>query len=265
MTQFARCIQGDSTTDAAYGRALDGRKADVLMADPPYCLLVRRRRGGDPRDPKSRKNDHEVVQRFENVREYRDFTRAWLTTAARHLRPNAPLVIWTNLLGRTPIREVAAELGWKHVRGEFVWGKRTREGNSGEELLRVVETALVMSQTPSAPSRPEDSSTPWAVVAGYDDEGESERWGSHPNHKPFGVLEPLIRAWSRPGEVILDPFAGSGSIPAAAIRLERSVASIELTPHWADLVSRRLVAAAPAVEPEPLKDPFESSRPPRDE
>jgi site-specific DNA-methyltransferase (adenine-specific) len=78
------------------------------------------------------------------------------------------------------------------------------------------------------------------VVAGYDEEGEAARWGSHPNHKPFGVLEPLIRAWSRPGELVLDCFAGSGSIPAAAVRLDRDVACIEIEPEWAERVRARL-------------------------
>ena len=77
------------------------------------------------------------------------------------------------------------------------------------------------------------------MVAGYDDEGEAARWGSHPNHKPFGVLEPLLRTWSRPGELVLDCFGGSGSIPAAAARLGRNVACIELEQEWATRVRQR--------------------------
>ena len=82
------------------------------------------------------------------------------------------------------------------------------------------------------------------MVAGYEEEGEAARWGSHPNHKPFGVLEPLIRSWSRPGELILDCFAGSGSIPAAASRLGREVACIELEEEWAQQVTRRMQPGA---------------------
>jgi site-specific DNA-methyltransferase (adenine-specific) len=78
------------------------------------------------------------------------------------------------------------------------------------------------------------------VVAGYDDDGEAEKWGSHPSHKPFGVIEPLIRTWSAVGQLVLDPFAGSGSIPAAAARLGREVACIELEPDWAQRVAHRL-------------------------
>jgi site-specific DNA-methyltransferase (adenine-specific) len=234
------CTAGDSLTAEAWQRALGGRRADALITDPPYCLLTRRRKGGDPRDPKDRKIERGPLRRFEDVREYRQFTRAWLEHAVTHLSPAAPMVIWTNLLGRAPIIEVARALGWAALRGEFTWAKRTREGNSGEELLRVVETALVFTREPGPPAAPGDAAVPWAAVAGYDDDGEAARWGSHPNHKPFGVLEPLVRSWTRPGQLVVDPFAGSGSIPAAALRLGRAVACIEREPEWAARVTARL-------------------------
>ena len=180
------------------------------------------------------------MRRFESVREYRAFTRAWLELAATHLEPDGPMVLWTNLLGKAPILEVAGALGWSVLLGEFVWGKRTREGNSGEELLRVVETALVLGRHEGTRPSPGDPAKPWAVVAGYDDDGEGARWGSHPNHKPFSVLDPLLRTWTAPGQLVVDPFAGSGSIPAAALKLQRQVACMELDPEWAARVSSRL-------------------------
>lgn len=237
-----RCVQADSTTEAAYAQALSGERAALLLTDPPYCLLTRRRRGGDARDPKDRKNEHGPVRRFEDVREFRAFTRSWLKLAVAHVEPGAPLVIWMNLLGRAPVREVAGELGYGHLWGEFVWAKRTREGNSGEELLRMVETALVLGKAPLPPAPATAPATPWAVVAGYDDDGEAARWGNHPNHKPFGVLEPLLRTYARPGALVLDPFAGSGSIPAAALRLGRRAACMELEETWAERVTARLGA-----------------------
>ncbi len=233
-------IRGDSTRPEPYEQVLGRARAQALITDPPYCLLTRRRKGGDLRDPKDRKIERGPIKRFENVREYREFTLSWLSLAVQRLDPSATLVIWTNLLGREPISLAAAQLGWLQTLGEFVWGKRTREGNSGEELLRVVETALVFSQSPAALAGPSAPAVPWSVVAGYDDDGEAARWGNHPSHKPFGVLEPLIRTWSSASDLVLDPFAGSGSIPAAAVRLGRSIACIELEPEWATRVADRL-------------------------
>ena len=233
------CICGDATSETAWQQALGPASADLLFTDPPYCLLTRRRRGGDERDPKHRKNESgEVVQRFENVRAYREFTERWMKLAAARVK--GPFVVWTNLLGREPILTTAAKHGWKHLRGEFVWGKKTRDGNSGEELLRVVEVALVLTRDSAVPPTPDDAAVPWSAVAGYDDDGEAALFGSHPNHKPFGVLEPLVRTWSRKGQLVVDPFAGSGSLPAAAQKLGRAVACIELQPKWAERVSQRL-------------------------
>ncbi len=237
----ARCFQGDATQAATWNNI----RADALITDPPYCLLTRRRKGGDLRDPKGRKLDSGPVRRFESVRDYRVFARSWMTHAAQHLTDAAPMVIWTNLLGREPITTTARELGWTHFRGEFVWGKRTREGNSGEEILRVVETALVFTKTPPPPVTNEAPAIPWSVVAGYDDDGEAAKWGSHPNHKPFRVVEPLIRTWSKPGNLIIDAFAGSGSIPVAAVRLGRKAVSFELEGEWAGRTQTRLGGVTP--------------------
>ena len=238
---YAKCVNGDSREEASYARALDGRKAKLLLTDPPYCLLVRRRKGGDERDPKDRKIDRGPVGRFEDVRAYRKFAEAWLPKAAAHLEGEAPLILWTNFLGKEPLRTVARSLGYGHLWGEFTWGKRTTEKDGNELLLRVYEVALVLGKGPQPALTHADPPQVWAVAAGYDDEGEAARFGSHPNHKPFGVIEPLLRAHSQLGSLVLDPFAGSGSIPAAALRLGRRAACIELEPAWAERVTGRLL------------------------
>ena len=233
-----RCLQGDARLEETYRIALAGERARLLLTDPPYCLLTRRRKGGGARDKRAGvKIDREPVVRFDDVRGYRRFTEEWLPKAAAQVE--GPLIVWTNFLGKEPIRTVARELGHGEG-GEFLWAKRTspREGN--EQLLRVYETALVFLKAPLAELQAGDLQRVWCVAAGYDDDGEASRWGNHPNHKPFSVLEPLLRQWSRPGDLVLDPFAGSGSIPAAALRLQRRVACSEIAPEWAALAARRL-------------------------
>lgn len=182
--------------------------------------------------------------RFENVREYRVFTHGWLPKAIARLLPGAPVILWTNLLGKQPLLEIATAEGYSHLWGEYVWAKRTKGGNSGEQLLRVYEVALVLGRVPALPAPLEAPPVPWAVVAGYDDEAQGGRWGDHPHHKPFGVIEPLVRQYSRPGGLVLDPFAGSGSIPSAALLLGRKAACIELKPEWARRVNERLLEEA---------------------
>ena len=233
-----QAVCGDARQEETYRRALGGEKAQLLLTDPPYCLLTRRRKGGEERDKRAGvKIDREPVIRFQDVRAYRKFTEEWLPKAAAHVE--GPLVVWTNFLGKEPLRTVARGLGF-HQAGEFVWAKKSSEREGNEQLLRVYETALVFLRAPLPPLRPEDPPRVWCVAAGYDEEGEAQRWGSHPNHKPFSAIEALLRQWSRPGELVLDPFAGSGSIPAAALRLGRRAACAEVTPEWAERVERRL-------------------------
>ena len=232
------CVPGDARDEESYRRALGGERAELLLTDPPYCLLTRRRKGGEPREKRAGvKIDREPVIRFDDVRAYRRFTSDWLPKAAAHV--DGPLIVWTNFLGKEPIRAVARELGRLEA-GEFVWAKRSSEREGNEQILRVYETALVFLREPLPALAPADVPRAWCVAAGYDDDGEAARWGSHPNHKPFSVLEPLLRQWSRPGGLVLDPFAGSGSIPAAALRLQRRAACLEIDPGWAGRVTRRL-------------------------
>ena len=235
------CVAGDARLEATWDAALQGERAALLLTDPPYCLLTRRRKGGDLRDKRAGvKIDRDPVVRFEDVRGYRKFTEEWLPKAAA--RCDGALVIWTNFLGKQPIRTVALGLGYREL-GEFVWAKQTTEHEGNEQLLRVYEAALVFSKAPLPPLSPADPQRVWCVAAGYDDEGEAQRFFAHPNHKPFGVLEPLVRQWSRPGDLVVDPFAGSGSIPAAALRLGRRAACSEIEKEWAERVTRRLVEA----------------------
>lgn len=232
------CVCGDARAEKTYDEALRGERAALLLTDPPYCLLTRRRKGGDLRDKRAGvKIDRDPIVRFEDVRAYRKFTEDWLPKAAA--RVDGPLVIWTNFLGKEPIRMVARALG-VHEAGEFTWAKKSSEREGNEQLLRVYETALVFTRAPLPALEPADPPRTWCVAAGYDDDGEAARWGGHPNHKPFGVLDALIRQWSRPGDLLLDPFAGSGSIPHAAVRLSRRTACSEIEAQWAERVTRRL-------------------------
>lgn len=233
------CLAADARDAASYSRALEGEKAALLHTDPPYCLLTRRRKGGDLRDPRERKIDQDPVVRFESVREYREFTEAWLPLALSSLRADGVAIVWTNLLGKDPIVAVARAHGFGALNGEFIWGKRTTEKNQNEYLLRVYEVALVLTRAPLPELSPSDPPRVWSAVTGYE-EGEAQTTGDHPHHKPFGAVDALLRQYSKPDELVLDPFAGSGSIPAAALKLGRRVACMELKPDWADKVTARL-------------------------
>jgi site-specific DNA-methyltransferase (adenine-specific) len=70
-----------------------------------------------------------------------------------------------------------------------------------------------------------------------------ERTG-HPCQMPEAVLERIIRVSSNAGDLVLDPFAGSGTTLATAHRLDRRYLGVELSEAYADAIRRRLAAAA---------------------
>lgn len=264
--------EGDARLPRTYQALMNGAKADACVTDPPYCLLTRRRKGGDLRGlkPRQRKLDHDIVVRYESVREYAAFSEHWLAAAVPHLKPHAPMIVWTNQLGKASIAHVAGKLGYTHLAGEFIWAKHSSDAaarkhanavdssrpqdppdaaarpagvasSSSELLLRVYEIALVLTRQPLPPPSISDPPIPWSVVTGYHDDAATEfmlresgardnvnQILDHPHRKPLAALRPLIQSWTKPGDLILDPFSGTGAISAAAVSLGRNAVGIEL-------------------------------------
>lgn len=224
------------------------------------------------------------VTRFESVAAHAAFTRAWLAVALPRLRPGGVLAVWTNPLGRGAVAAAASAAACTTI-GEFVWARSARAGQrvggagavaagTGDVFLRAYESALVFRKGGEVDVdvdrvRGDDARVPWAVVSGYregedDDEGEDdgegglgERGGGecrsdareprHPHAKPRAAMEPLVRSWSARGDVVLDPFAGSGGCVAAAVACGRDGVGLEADGEWAE----RAAAAAAAAEQRP--------------
>jgi DNA modification methylase len=237
--------QADSRRASSYAAVLGEDRVPLLHADPPYCLLVRRGKKGQKRDPKKAKINHSAVTRYEDVAAYRRFTRAWLLPAADRVAEGGHAVIWTNLLGRQPITDVAEEAGLV-PHGHFLWAKLGKKGNVGEQVARLYEVALVFGRGPAPELEPGDLAPPRHHISGYDDDGEAGDWEHHPNHKPMSLLAPILRYYTRPGERVLEPFSGSGSTAAAAVKLGRKVSALELRETWARVSGERLRGAGGA-------------------
>ena len=125
--------QGDSRMASTYRSVLDGEAAALMHADPPYCLLVRRNAKGRKREPKTRaKIHHSAVRRFDNVADYRRFTERWLRPALACVSADGHAIVWTNLLGREPIRQIALDEGFVE-HGTFLWAKlgKTQKAKPG--------------------------------------------------------------------------------------------------------------------------------------
>lgn len=68
----------------------------------------------------------------------------------------------------------------------------------------------------------------------------AERTYEHPSEKPIALMNALVSDFSRPGEIVLDPFAGSGTTGASCLRLGRQFRGAEGDPHWASVTRERL-------------------------
>lgn len=81
-----------------------------------------------------------------------------------------------------------------------------------------------------------------------------ERIG-HPDQKPLGLIEKLVRTSSMPGDFVLDPFSGSGTTLVACQRLGREALGFELNPDWVRRIEQRLADPASGVEDGPPGEP----------
>lgn len=235
-------LNGDSCLFDSYKQVMLGEKAKLVFADPPYCLLVRRnKKTGQLRDPKNVKINHNAVRRFENVKEYKHFSKVWIKYSIDFMSDDGVLCIWTNFLGKQPIIDIVHSFGVEYFYGEFNWCKLTKETNSGNEIAaRLYEVCLIFSKIPPKKLSNNDQLPVRTILTHYDEEKEGGDWESHPNHKTFSVIEPFIREFTSEGDRILDPFTGSGSTPAAALKLDRLISGIEIDKDWAELSKKRI-------------------------
>jgi len=161
--------------------------------------------------------------------------------------------------------QIAREVGWV-FRDEAIWVKDNIEtlappgtypypGNclimpTHEHLLhfRKPGQALYGHVTPEqreAGKIDDDQFYSWRLArscwTGIKPEGKrASTWGGHSAPFPFRLVEPVIRAWSFPGETVLDPFCGSGTVSRVAADWGRNSVGIELHPEFIPFIRDRL-------------------------
>jgi site-specific DNA-methyltransferase (adenine-specific) len=163
------------------------------------------------------------------------------------LKPKANLIIWSNPLGKEIISSVCKDLRYQLI-GEYLWLKKSSDKGTQETLLRCYESALIFAKDVAQENKEiievcgrskKRYDLPWSVVSSYHDNSQPH---PHPCHKPAIVLKPLLSTWTRHGDVILDPFAGSGGVPLALKELDggRKYVGIEILDQWVLAANRSL-------------------------
>lgn len=228
---------------------------DLVIADPPYNLA---------------KNYHGNKFDRKSEIQYEEYTRDWLERILPLMKPNASIYVCCDWRSSMTIGRVLQEyvvlrnrITWQREKGR---GAKTNWKNGMEDIWfgtlsdqyqfhvdRVMQRRRVL-----APYRQEGSPKDWEETENgrYRDTCPSNFWDdisipywsmpentAHPTQKPEKLLAKLILASSDPGDLILDPFGGSGSTAVTAAKLGRHYISIEQNPLYCAWAQKRLEMA----------------------
>jgi DNA modification methylase len=219
-----RLLCGDATVAANYGALLDGDLADMVVTDPPYNVNY-------ANTPKDRLRGKERAILNDNLGSgFYDFLLAALTPTLAHCRGAVYVAMSSSELDTLQSAFRAAGGHWSTF---IIWAKNTFTLGRAD-YQRQYEPILY--------GWPEGGERHWC---GDRDQGDvwqikkPHKNDLHPTMKPVELLERAIRNSSRPGDVVLDPFGGSGTTLIAAEKSGRVARLMELDPKYADVIVRR--------------------------
>lgn len=248
---------GDSTdvADVAALMAAAGGAADMLLTDPPYNVAV----VGSTKDALTIENDS-----WEDEGRFQEFLSKAFAAAAENMRPGAAAYIWlaSTHMPAFASAMVGAGLLWKQVlcwvKNTFVLGRQDyqwrhepclygwKPGAPHHFFDSRSESTVIEDARPDprkmtkadlvelASSLLEERSA--STVLEFD---KPARSAEHPTMKPVKLFAYLMRNSSRPGELVLDPFGGSGTTLVAAEQLGRRCATMELDERYASVIVER--------------------------
>src|SRR6201987_3164809 len=256
--ESGRILHGDCIAEMA---ALPAASIDLVFADPPYNLQLQ----GDLKRPDDSRVDavDDEWDKFASFAAYDDFTRAWLLACRRVMKPTATLWVIGSYHNIFRVGALIQDLGF-WILNDVVWRKRNPMPNfRGRRFTNAHETLIWAARDANARGYTFNYE---ALKAGNDDvqmrsdwtialcTGEERLKGGdgkklHPTQKPEALLARVILASSRPDDLVLDQFCGSGTTGAVAKRLGRRFIGIEREKTYAAAARARIAAVAPLEAP----------------
>ncbi len=252
--QAFRIVGGDCIAQLA---ALPASSADLVFADPPYNLQLQ----GDLKRPDDSRVDavDDDWDKFSSFSAYDDFTRAWLLGCRRLMKPNATLWVIGSYHNIFRVGAILQDLGF-WILNDVIWRKSNPMPNfRGRRFTNAHETLIWASRDADARRYTFNYE---ALKAGNEDvqvrsdwtialcTGEERLKGAdnkklHPTQKPEALLARVILSSSRPDDLVLDPFCGTGTTGAVAKRLGRRFIGIEREAAYREAAERRIAAVEP--------------------
>ena len=244
-------------------KGLPDASVDMVFADPPYNLQL----GGDLLRPDNSKVDavDDDWDQFESFAAYDAFTREWLKECRRVLKPEGSIWVIGSYHNVFRLGTAIQDLGF-WVLNDIIWRKSnpmpnfkgTRFTNAHETLIwaaRSREQKRYTFNYDALKAFNEDtqmrSDWTFALCTGEERIKDEDGKKAHPTQKPEALLHRVMLAATRPGDVVLDPFFGTGTTGAAAKRLGRHFIGIEREETYAKVAEKRIKAVVPAA-PEDL-------------
>ncbi len=261
-------IEGDCVE--VMGR-LPEASVDLVFADPPYNLQL----AGELHRPDNSRVDgvEESWDKFADFAAYDRFTQDWLKAARRVMKPDAALWVIGSYHNIYRVGAILQDLGF-WILNDIVWRKSNPMPNfRGKRFTNAHETMLWCA-------RARESSYTFnyrAMKALNDDVQMRSDWlmplcgggerlkrdgkKAHPTQKPEGLLHRVLLATSKPGDLVLDPFFGTGTTGAVARRLGRRWIGIERDKTYARLARARIDTVEPLAAADIEITPEKSAAP----
>ncbi len=264
-TQFevpssSHIVVGDCVAEMS---KLPAGSVDLVFADPPYNLQLK----GDLKRPDESHVDavNNDWDKFSSFAAYDDFTRAWLLACRRIMKPSATLWVIGSYHNIFRVGAIMQDLGF-WVLNDIVWRKTNPMPNfRGRRFTNAHETMIWAARDENAKgytfnyealkAANEDvqARSDWLIPLCTGDErlkgGDGKK--VHPTQKPEGLLARVLLSSSKPGDLVIDPFNGTGTTGAVAKRLGRRYIGFERDQTYATAAEARIAAIEPLPEATP--------------
>jgi modification methylase len=251
-----RILVGDCIAEMS---RLPAGSVDLVFADPPYNLQLK----NSLKRPDDSDVDavDEAWDKFASFEHYDAFTRAWLLACRRVMKPDATLWVIGSYHNIFRVGAIVQDLGF-WILNDVVWRKSNPMPNfRGRRFTNAHETLIWAAREPSArytfnyealKAGNEDvqARSDWTLPLCTGEERLKNGAGKkiHPTQKPEALLARVLLACSRAGDVVLDPFFGTGTTGAVAKRLRRTFIGIERDADYAAAAESRIAAVEPLPE-----------------
>ena len=247
-------LQGDCLARLA---ELPDNSVDLVFADPPYNLQLK----NELHRPDQSKVDAvtDDWDKFDSFATYDAFTRAWLAEAQRVLKPTGTLWVIGSYHNIFRVGTALQDLGF-WILNDIIWRKTnpmpnfrgTRFTNAHETLIWAAPDENTTGHTfnyQAMKTLNDDVQmrSDWSLPICTGGERLKEEDGSklHPTQKPESLLHRVLLASSDAGDIVLDPFFGTGTTGAVAKKLGRHFIGIEADAGYAEAAMQRIGRVTP--------------------